>query len=247
MKKFGTPIGAGPGSDSEKVGFEVLGTPLPEGSCELGAVVFFFFFFFLTLLLWVVLPGDCFDGPPPWLEDFSGEDEVGWGVVPVEVLVVFVGVLECEGEVEVELELEELDEVPVDDEEELLEELDDVVELVVVVVVVELEAVAHAIDSVATTPLTGRFSDEIGVPGGTSTLNVSVTPPTSVTVTVQASAEAMGTSAVARTASTAAAAATIARSLRPMFTVVRPVLPASLYASLVRPLSAVSRGRTARY
>jgi len=27
MKKFGTPIGAGPGSDSENVGFEAVGTP----------------------------------------------------------------------------------------------------------------------------------------------------------------------------------------------------------------------------
>ncbi len=167
-------------------------------------------------------------------------------MVSVEVLVVFVGVLECEGEVEVELDVEELDEVLLEEEEELLDELDDGVELAVVEVV-ELEAAAQAIDSVATTPLTGRFSDETGVPGGTSTLNVSVTPPTSVTVTVQASADATGTRAVARTASTAAAAATIARSLRPMFTVVRPVLPASPYASLVRLRVQHCRGRTARY
>jgi hypothetical protein len=32
MKKLGTPIGAGPGSDSEKDGFEAEGTPLPLGS-----------------------------------------------------------------------------------------------------------------------------------------------------------------------------------------------------------------------
>jgi hypothetical protein len=32
MKKLGTPIAAGPGRDSEKVGFEADGTPLPVGS-----------------------------------------------------------------------------------------------------------------------------------------------------------------------------------------------------------------------
>lgn len=31
MKKFGTPIGAGPGVESEKVGFEGAGTPVPNG------------------------------------------------------------------------------------------------------------------------------------------------------------------------------------------------------------------------
>ena len=31
MKKFGTPIGAGPGSESENVGLVADGTPLPVG------------------------------------------------------------------------------------------------------------------------------------------------------------------------------------------------------------------------
>jgi hypothetical protein len=31
MKKFGTPIGAGPGNDSEKVGLAAVGTPSPVG------------------------------------------------------------------------------------------------------------------------------------------------------------------------------------------------------------------------
>jgi hypothetical protein len=30
MKKFGTPIGAGPGSANENVGFAAVGTPLAE-------------------------------------------------------------------------------------------------------------------------------------------------------------------------------------------------------------------------
>lgn len=40
MKKFGTPIGDGPGNENEKVGFAEVGTPpLPFG--EGGLVVFF--------------------------------------------------------------------------------------------------------------------------------------------------------------------------------------------------------------
>jgi hypothetical protein len=42
------------------------------------------------------------------------------------------------------------------------------------------------------TPLIGRFIDEMGVPGGTLTLKVSVWPVIRVTVTVQASADATG-------------------------------------------------------
>jgi hypothetical protein len=40
MKKLGTPIGAGPGSESEKVGFEAFGTPLPVGRLSLGFLGF---------------------------------------------------------------------------------------------------------------------------------------------------------------------------------------------------------------
>jgi hypothetical protein len=36
MKKFGTPIGAGPGRESEKDGFDAEGTPLPDGSEAFG-------------------------------------------------------------------------------------------------------------------------------------------------------------------------------------------------------------------
>jgi hypothetical protein len=34
MKKFGTPTGAGPGIDSEKVGLFAAGTPLPVGRLD---------------------------------------------------------------------------------------------------------------------------------------------------------------------------------------------------------------------
>jgi hypothetical protein len=36
MKKLGTPIGDGPGSESENDGFEAAGTPLPVGSDAAG-------------------------------------------------------------------------------------------------------------------------------------------------------------------------------------------------------------------
>jgi hypothetical protein len=72
------------------------------------------------------------------------------------------GVLDFEVEVELEVELEVV-----------VEELED--DLVVVVVVVVVEPVpVGAQDSVSamTTPVIGRFRLEIGVPGGTFTLNV---------------------------------------------------------------------------
>jgi hypothetical protein len=226
MKKFGTPIGAGPGSDSENVGFDVWGTPLPLGSEAVGEVLLGFFAWLLRFLALV-------EGACPWLEDFSGEEEVGCGVVLDEfVVVVFVvpGPAECEGEVEVELEVVE---------EELVElvELDELEELEEVVVVLELDeleelvAGAHVMDSVATTPLTGRFSDDRGVLGGTSTLNVSVTPPTSVTVTVHGSAEATGIAASPRTTKMATASDSTARSRRLIVKLVRPLLRPSMCAS----------------
>ena len=42
MKKLGTPIGAGPGNDSENVGLVGLGTPLPVGRFELLGFLFGF-------------------------------------------------------------------------------------------------------------------------------------------------------------------------------------------------------------
>jgi hypothetical protein len=48
MKKLGTPIGAGPGSAKEKLGFEGVGTPplVRGGGGDEGLVGFFFFFLF---------------------------------------------------------------------------------------------------------------------------------------------------------------------------------------------------------
>ena len=128
---------------------------------------------------------------------------VCFGVVEVELLLVVVELLELELELEVEVELEleleleldELDGVPV--LVVLLVVLllvvlvgEDVVLVVVVLLVVELGW--HDSLSDVTTPVIGRCIDEIGVPGGTLTLKVSVWPVTRVTVTVQASADATG-------------------------------------------------------
>lgn len=89
--------------------------------------------------------------------------------------------LEDEPEVEVEPLLDEL----------VVDEL--VVEVVVVVVVLVPEPAAGAQDSLSdtTVPVIGSPRLEIGVPGEALTLKVYVWPPRTVTVTVQASAEAL--------------------------------------------------------
>jgi hypothetical protein len=91
MKKLGTPIGAGPGSAKEKLGFEGVGTPLLVRCGGDDEVVFFFFFLFL----WPDDLPDPFDPTVPagagWLEgcwDFPGE--LGFGAVVVGVVDVVV-------------------------------------------------------------------------------------------------------------------------------------------------------------
>jgi hypothetical protein len=108
--------------------------------------------------------------------------------------------------------------------------LDDVVELdggaelvvgvvVVVVVVTDTAGVvevagAHCSLSEATGPVIGSPIAEIGVPGATLTLKTRVWPPTRVTVTVQASADAVEIAPMAMAAKTAMAAASTASSWR---------------------------------
>ena len=89
--------------------------------------------------------------------------------------------------------------------------VDDEVVLGVVLVVVGVDE--H--DSVTdwTGPVAGRWIEDSGVPGGTFTVNVSLAPPTSVTVTTHVSAEALGSAAIPGTAS-AVAAATATKSFR---------------------------------
>jgi hypothetical protein len=191
MKKFGTPIGAGPGSESENVGLVADGTPLPVGSLLAAGVLDFDF----DLGFWPE-PGLIGLGPPLCADTgwFLGGPERRGGVCvgPVEVVL----------EVEVELELL-VEVVLVVDVVELELKLDELlvevgVELVVDEPVVDEPVVvagAQLIVSETTTPVIGSDSDETGVPAGTFTGKVNCCPPSSVTVTVHASAEAFGIAA----------------------------------------------------
>jgi hypothetical protein len=94
-----------------------------------------------------------------------------------------------------------------------------VVVVVVVVVVTPTVGVvavdgAHCSLSEATGPGIGRPMAEIGVPGATLTWKTRTWPVTSVTVTVQSSAEAVGTTARAQATTSAPTVASIASSLR---------------------------------
>jgi hypothetical protein len=218
MKKLGTPIAAGPGSESEKVGFDAFGTPLPVGPLAAeffdlpGAAPAFFFFFLWCFLpfLWVaVVPG-------LWV-DFCCVvlGLVGLGVVELLLLLVVVELelelLELEDELELEVELVELELLEL--EELGLEVVEVVVEVVEVgLAVVELVAGGQDQATLATAPVIP--SCESGVPGRTLSI-VRVTPPTSVTVTVQGpSAEAVGSAAVAEATRIAAVSASTPHSFR---------------------------------
>jgi hypothetical protein len=184
------------------------GTPLPVGRLAVGVLEVCGLAFF-CVFFW-----------PPWEEAPSLLlVPVGSGVLVVDPVVVvvddvFVGLCEGEAEVEVELEPGELDELV----DVVGLELVDVVVVVVLVVtltdgVVEVDG-AHCSLSETTTPLIGSPIAEIGVPGGTLTLKVNVWPPTTVTVTVQASAEAVGIDGRAMTTNNAPAIARTASNLR---------------------------------
>jgi hypothetical protein len=216
MKKFGTPIGAGPGSESEKVGLVADGTPLPVGSLfAAGAVVLGLglglgldFDFDFDLGFWPE-PGLIGLGPPLCVD-------VGWilpgpegcggvSVAPVEVVLVVEVVLEL---VPALVELLLVDVVLVVDVVELEEVGAELVvdglvvdELVVDGLVVDEPVVVagpQLIVSETTTPWIGSDSDETGVPAGTSTGKVNCCPPSRITVTVHALAEASGIAASPR-------------------------------------------------
>jgi hypothetical protein len=168
---------------------------------------FFFGFFFLTA--WGCVDHRCF---------FDGLTVTGVGA-----LVVLDVVVEDEVEVELEEDVDELLEVVVLDVVLLDVGVLEVVLLDVGVLVVELDELLlleevddGAQDSLseATTPVIGRFMSEIGVPGGKLTLNVRTWPPTRVTVTVQASAEAIGIAATSIATSVAPTSASALSSLR---------------------------------
>ncbi len=165
MKKFGTPIAAGPGSENEKVGLDGVGTPPgPMYAGGFGGAGGF------TLPLGLTVDGAVV-GPLC---------ELGW-LVP--------GPLVCGGVVEGEVVVEGWVWVVVEPEPECVEDgvdgvVDEVlVELVLVevgVLVVDVVVVSGVVgvvtvgvvlgawgqDSETDRTGTERFSDEIGVPGG---------------------------------------------------------------------------------
>jgi hypothetical protein len=179
MKKFGTPIGAAPGSASVYVGFEVVGAPpfprrpvldflwLVVGfELPVWCLFFFLFFFLLGVLAFVPFGPDVVDF-------FSEPPGVPVGGAWLEVVLVVV-----------------VDELELD-EEEL------VVEVVVVVVPCEQTSVTEATGSVAGT------IEEIWTPTGTW----NVKPLTVFTWYTQVDADTAGVQA-ARPAMTLAARGT---------------------------------------
>jgi hypothetical protein len=248
MKKFGTPIGAGPGSESENVGLDGVGTPLwfddfldfdfgfdfDLGLCGFG---------FLCLWLWGFETDGRFAEGSWALAGPVGCGGRGDGAVVVELVEVEVDVelgVEVVVEVEVGAEVVELEvevEVEVVDE---VEELEDVVVLLDVLVVVEegesvvAEVVAGVVAvtpgrqlsvSDAITPDTGNVNEDIGVFGGASTTNVYVSPPTMIAVIVHESAAAADNPTVDIAASIAPASALTTNSFRLLDTTAYLLLP----------------------
>jgi hypothetical protein len=186
MKKFGTPIGAGPGTENEKLGFDAVGTPFfavgAGGFDEVEVVV--------EVLgpvgpVWPPLLGPVGPVWPPVL------GPVGPLVPPLRLPPEPLGCEEEDDEPVVVLEEDEDDE-PLDP--------------VGPVGLVDVGGGAQDADTLFTGPTPAGTICEAGVPGGTLTLNDSVCPVSSVTVTVHWSAEAVGIAAIPRIATTEAAA-----------------------------------------
>jgi hypothetical protein len=231
-----------------------------------GGVVDFFFFFFFFFVFVFVFVFVCFfffaapfclvlvEGVLPWLEDCSGDVELGRGVVLDDVVVVVVvvaGPVLGEGDAEVEVEVvvvvDEDDEL--DEEAEELDEPGDVVVMIVVVVVdgadeVEDVDVVEEVDAVEEVDededvvCTSQVIVSVMIPGGVglslgmtpgvaSTGSAFTRPPANVSLSVHGSAEAIGMAATPRTTEIAAASSSTARSLRLVVKLVRPVLPTS--------------------
>lgn len=204
---MGTPIGAGPGSESENVGLLADGTPLPVGRF-LGGLGFLACACLDALCVEVVCccPGTCACACD---EDFWPWLAVGAAVVD-ERLVVVLDELLREGEVEVEPDV-------VLEPEELLE-LDGgggaLVLLVVVVDVLVLVLAGVQVPDTKVAPAGSAIEDGF-VPDGTlSKVSVWVWPVTSLTVTVHVSAAAVvlpNTSAESRATAPASTAINFGR------------------------------------
>jgi hypothetical protein len=96
---------------------------------------------------------------------------------------------------------DEVDDVDDEDEEDDEDDEEDEA-LTVGVVAEELEEGTHDSEMLLTGPTLDGTRDEGELPAGTSPLNVSVCPVSSVTVTVQVSAEAVGRAAIAMVTNT---------------------------------------------
>jgi len=193
-------------------------------------------------------------GPLAW----GGAVEVP---VVVELVDVEVGV-ELEVEVDVEVGVEVVG-VAVEVEDEVVEDEvveDEVVEVLdVLVVEVEEEVESVVADTVpgvvavtpgrqlsvsdAITPDTGNDNEDIGVFGGASTMNVSVSPPTMVAVIVHVSAAAVDNPTVAIAANIAPVSAPATASFRLLDTTAYLLLPFRAR----NPTGAAGRRRSGRY
>lgn len=208
------------------MGFDGAGTPAPEGSAGC-----FFFGFAADFLLEVWVLEERWVPGAVWVEDFCClVGRLGFGAVPVDREVV------VEDELELELELELL----------LLDEVVVWLDVVLVVVVEELEDGLGVQLSVSdcTTPCTGRLSEEIGVPGGTFTLNVYVFPPSTVTCTVHESAAALDRD---RPPSATRAAPKRASTTNPRRLLSNVVLPSEQKGCGQPGRLVILRGRSGRY
>jgi hypothetical protein len=185
MKKFGTPIGAGPGSENEKLGLVGDGTPF----FAVGAGGFD------EVEVLVEGLGPVGPLPPPRLGPVGPLLPPRLGPVGplVPPLCLPPEPFGCEDEEEPVVVPEE------EDDDDPLDPLDPVGPVGLVDVGV------HDADTLLTGPTPAGTICEAGVPGGTLTLNDSVCPVSSVTVTVHWSAEAVGIAAIPRIANTEAA------------------------------------------
>lgn len=215
MKKFGTPMGAGPGSAKENVGLAGVGTPLLVLVGAGAGGVFFFLgvFGFLGFLGFLgglgffgfgavgcaplfgggELPGFVWEGccPLPFPGPLLPAD---WGGFD---LIVVVGVLEV---VVVEDELWDGVGFEVVDVEVEVEVVSPVAVVVVVVMVPPLFE-GHDWTILVIGRFTGSGNEPGRVPGGTFS-KVYVLPPATVIATLQPAAEALGIAPRPRTATT---------------------------------------------
>ena len=195
MKKFGTPIGAAPGSANENDGFDALGVPMPLPLPLLEPFFFPFLPFELVVLLVVVVvvvvcepPLPLLPAPECWPCELPGclcACPLWRGGVCVWLLIVVVDVELDEVEVEVE-----------DDDEEDDDDDDDDEPLPVVVLLG-----GDVQDCEDETTPAGRLRLESGVPARTPG-KVNTWPVINFTVIVHVSARATGINARACTART---------------------------------------------